>query len=195
MQRYLFDHVNVDPVADPLLDGAAADLDGGMRALREGDRRRPAGSTCRSSASAPTGTSASTSRPASSRRARTVHSEAGDAAEQRGAVRRRSRRGAAEALSMGMGTILHARRRCCWRRGSRRPACVERSCTGPITTTLPASFLQLHRDARDHARCSRGTKRLRLSHVALRASSSARSVGSMSSPIASRTSRRPSSAA
>ena len=50
------------------------------------------------------------------------------------------------ALSMGMATILHARAIVLVATGpSKRPA-VERMLNGPITTRLPASFLQLHPD-------------------------------------------------
>jgi glucosamine-6-phosphate deaminase len=53
----------------------------------------------------------------------------------------------AEALSMGMGTILQARRAVLIATGAAKAACVERLIDGPITTLLPASFLQLHRNA------------------------------------------------
>jgi glucosamine-6-phosphate deaminase len=51
-----------------------------------------------------------------------------------------------EALSMGMGTILRARRILMIATGKSKAGCVNRMVTGPITTKLPASFLQLHRD-------------------------------------------------
>jgi glucosamine-6-phosphate deaminase len=51
-----------------------------------------------------------------------------------------------EALSMGMGTILRARRLILIATGKSKAACVERVVNGPITTKLPASFLQLHGD-------------------------------------------------
>lgn len=49
-----------------------------------------------------------------------------------------------EALSMGMGTILHARAIVLLATGKSKAACVERLLNGPITTRLPASFLQIH---------------------------------------------------
>jgi len=49
-----------------------------------------------------------------------------------------------EALSMGMGTILKARGIILLATGERKASCVERMVNGPITTRLPASFLQLH---------------------------------------------------
>lgn len=51
-----------------------------------------------------------------------------------------------EALSMGMGTILDAKSVVLLATGERKAACVEQLVTGPITTQLPASFLQLHPD-------------------------------------------------
>jgi glucosamine-6-phosphate deaminase len=53
----------------------------------------------------------------------------------------------AEALSMGMGTILQARSVVLLATGAGKANCVERVVQGPITTLLPASFLQLHRHA------------------------------------------------
>ena len=53
----------------------------------------------------------------------------------------------AEALSMGMGTILEAKSAVLIATGERKAACVEQLVTGPITTQLPASFLQLRADA------------------------------------------------
>ena len=50
-----------------------------------------------------------------------------------------------EALSMGMGTILKARVIVLVATGERKAECVERALHGPISTRLPASFLQLHR--------------------------------------------------
>lgn len=50
-----------------------------------------------------------------------------------------------EALSMGMGTILKARTVLLIATGERKAECVERALRGPISTHLPASFLQLHR--------------------------------------------------
>ena len=49
-----------------------------------------------------------------------------------------------EALSMGMGTILKAAEIVLIATGERKAPCVERAVGGPVTTRLPASFLQLH---------------------------------------------------
>ena len=50
-----------------------------------------------------------------------------------------------QALSMGMATILHARRIVLIATGKSKARCVERTVHGPIDPRLPASFLQLHR--------------------------------------------------
>jgi len=50
-----------------------------------------------------------------------------------------------EALSMGMGTILKSRALVLVATGERKARCVERAVRGPLTTRLPASFLQTHR--------------------------------------------------
>ena len=52
-----------------------------------------------------------------------------------------------EALSMGMATILAARRLVLLATGASKARCVARMIDGPITTRVPASFLQLHPDA------------------------------------------------
>jgi len=49
-----------------------------------------------------------------------------------------------EALSIGIATILRARRIVLLATGATKARCVERMLTGPVTCALPASFLQLH---------------------------------------------------
>jgi len=53
----------------------------------------------------------------------------------------------AEALSMGMATILQARSAVLLAHGESKAGCIARVVNGPLTTELPASFLQLHHDA------------------------------------------------
>jgi len=50
-----------------------------------------------------------------------------------------------EALSMGMATILYARRIVLIATGAGKARCVQRMVEGPVTPRVPASFLQLHR--------------------------------------------------
>ncbi len=49
-----------------------------------------------------------------------------------------------EALSMGMATILQARTIVLLATGKSKACCIANTVKGPITTRLPASFLQLH---------------------------------------------------
>ncbi len=51
-----------------------------------------------------------------------------------------------QALSMGMATILHARSIVLMATGSEKAGCVAAMIEGPLTTRMPASFLQLHPD-------------------------------------------------
>ena len=51
-----------------------------------------------------------------------------------------------EALSMGMATILQAEAVILLANGQSKAGCIERVVNGPLTTGLPASFLQLHHD-------------------------------------------------
>jgi glucosamine-6-phosphate deaminase len=48
---------------------------------------------------------------------------------------------------MGMATILRARRIVLLATGASKSRCVARMVDGSVTPRLPASFLQLHRDA------------------------------------------------
>jgi glucosamine-6-phosphate deaminase len=52
----------------------------------------------------------------------------------------------AEALSMGIGTILQARRIVLVATGAKKAACVAQTVNGRITTRVPASVLQVHCD-------------------------------------------------
>jgi glucosamine-6-phosphate deaminase len=63
-----------------------------------------------------------------------------------------------EALSMGMATILRAATLVLIATGERKAECVARAVGGPLTTQLPASFLQVHRSVElylDRAAASR----------------------------------------
>ena len=51
-----------------------------------------------------------------------------------------------EALSMGIGTILHARRIVLVATGDKKAECIRQSVNGRITTRVPASMLQVHPD-------------------------------------------------
>jgi glucosamine-6-phosphate deaminase len=51
-----------------------------------------------------------------------------------------------EALSMGVATIMHARSIVLMATGGRKAEVIAKTVTGPITTRVPASLLQLHHD-------------------------------------------------
>jgi len=51
-----------------------------------------------------------------------------------------------EALSMGVATILHAKRIVLVATGKSKSRCIDLLLNGPITPKLPASLLQVHRD-------------------------------------------------
>ena len=147
MQRYLFDHVNADPARTNFLDGGTADpQEECERYEREIDR---AGGIDLQILGIGTNGHIGFNEPAEQLEART----------HRVALKPETRRSNAplfggdpervpfEALSMGMGTILQARKAVLIATGPTKSRCVERVVNGPITTLLPASFLQLHRQA------------------------------------------------
>jgi len=147
MRRHLFDHINVDPARTHFLDGTAGDP------WQECERYEraidAAGGIDLQILGIGTNGHIGFNEPATELEART----------HRVTLRPETRRSnaalfggdpeqvPAEALSMGMGTILQARKAVLLATGGSKARCVERVVTGPITTSLPASFLQLHRDA------------------------------------------------
>jgi glucosamine-6-phosphate deaminase len=52
----------------------------------------------------------------------------------------------AEALSMGIGTILRARRIVLVATGGKKAECIRQATSGRLTTRVPASMLQVHAD-------------------------------------------------
>jgi glucosamine-6-phosphate deaminase len=147
MRQFFFDHVNADASRTHFLDGAARDPEEECeRYEREIDR---AGGIDLQILGIGTNGHIGFNEPAPELEART----------HRVRLRAETRRSnaalfggdpeqvPAEALSMGMGTILQARCAVLIATGSSKARCVERLVNGPITTLLPASFLQLHRNA------------------------------------------------
>jgi glucosamine-6-phosphate deaminase len=147
MRRYLFDHVNADPGRTHFLDGAATDP------LQECERYEraidDAGGIDLQIVGIGTNGHIGFNEPAPELEART----------HRVTLKPETRRSnaalfggdpaqvPAEALSMGMGTILQARKAVLLATGEAKARCVERVVNGPIRTSLPATFLQLHRQA------------------------------------------------
>ncbi len=144
MRRHLFDHVNLSRRRTHLLDGSARDL------ARECERYDAAIARAGGIDLQILGVGANGhigfNEPAPALMAATHR------ARLRAASRRANRAlfgndlGAVphEALSMGMATILHARRVVLIATGAAKARCVARMISGPVTPQLPASFLQLH---------------------------------------------------
>lgn len=145
MQVQLFDRVNIDPAHIDFLDGLAADLDA------ECDRYEHAihgeGGLDVQVLGIGMNGHIGFNEPAPSLHARThrvvLHDETRrhNAAPFGGDAQLVPR----EALSMGMGTILKAAEILLLATGPAKAGIVGRALQGPLTTTVPASFLQTHR--------------------------------------------------
>jgi glucosamine-6-phosphate deaminase len=144
MTRHLFSGVNLAPARIHFLDGAAADLDAECgryeRAIdaagRIGLQLLGIGRNGHIGFNEPGNelmTRTHRVRLADSTRRDNAPLFGGDAAQV-----------PAEALSMGIGTILAAQTLVLVATGERKAACIQRAVRGPLTTHLPASFLQLH---------------------------------------------------
>jgi glucosamine-6-phosphate deaminase len=146
MERHLFDHVNIRPDRRHFLDGSAADPD--EECVRYERIIAAAGGIDLQMLGIGTNGHIGFNEPARALEART----------HRVTLKPETRRSNAplfngdaaavppEALSMGMATILRARSIVLLATGRSKAACVERVINGPLTTELPASFLQLHPD-------------------------------------------------
>jgi glucosamine-6-phosphate deaminase len=146
MQTHLFDGVNVRPENRHLLDGTAADPE--AECLRYEREIADAGGIDLQVLGIGTNGHIGFNEPAGTLQARThrvtlkPETRRSNAALFGGDPARVP----AEALSMGMATILHSRAIVLLATGSAKASCVERVVNGPLTTELPASFLQLHDD-------------------------------------------------
>lgn len=146
MQQHLFNHVNIDPSRIHFLDGTATDA--ALEACRYEAAIEDAGGIDLLVLGIGTNGHIGFNEPSRGLAART----------HRVTLKPETRRSnaslfggdpdavPADALSMGMGTILDAKSVVLLATGERKAACVEQLVTGPITTELPASFLQLHSD-------------------------------------------------
>jgi glucosamine-6-phosphate deaminase len=147
MQRHLFDHVNLSPRRIHFLNGGAASA---AAVERECDRyeraiERAGGIDLQILGLGNNG-HVGFNEPARALAARTHCSRLKPATRRANAPLFGNRLAAVprEALSMGMATILHARRIVLVATGASKARCVERMLFGPVTPRLPASFLQLH---------------------------------------------------
>ncbi len=147
MQRHLFDHVNLSPRRTHVLDGATRDVEGEcVRYERAIDR---AGGIDLQILGLGTNGHIGFNEPARALIARTHVTRLTPATRRANAAifDNRVSEVPREALSMGMATILRARRIVLIATGAAKARCVERMIEGPVTPRLPGSFLQLHRCA------------------------------------------------
>jgi glucosamine-6-phosphate deaminase len=149
MKTHLFDHVNLSPRRIHFLNGAVAP---GRDVLRECDRyeraiERAGGIDVQILGLGING-HIGFNEPARALVARTHCTRLKPGTRRANAPLFGNRVGAVprEALSMGMATILHAKRIVLLATGSSKARCVERMIEGPVTPRLPASFLQLNRN-------------------------------------------------
>jgi len=144
MQRHLFDHVNLSPRRINFLDGAVDDA--AAECLRYERRIARAGGLDLLILGLGVNGHIGFNEPAPALTAAT-HRTRLTAASRRANVDlfdRRLREVPREALSMGMGTILRARRIVLLATGASKARTVKRLVCGPISPGVPASFLQLH---------------------------------------------------
>lgn len=158
MQRHLFDHVNLSPRRIQFLNGATRNV---ARECRRYERviERAGGIDLQILGLGMNG-HIGFNEPARALVARTHGTRLKPATRRANASWFDNRLSAVphHALSMGMATILHARRIVLLATGATKARCVQRMIEGPVTPRLPGSFLQLHRCAEiwlDRAAASR----------------------------------------
>ena len=147
MQRHLFDHVNLAPRRIHFLDGATRDVVGECGRYERAVER--AGGIDLQILGLGLNGHIGFNEPARALVARTHRTSLKPATRRANARFFGNRVGAVprDALSMGMATILHAKRVVLLATGATKARCVQRMIEGPVTPRLPGSFLQLHRCA------------------------------------------------
>ena len=146
MQRHLFDHVNLPRRRIHFLDGAARDLAAVCAGYERAIAR--AGGIDLLILGLGTNGHIGFNEPDIALIARTHRTTLSEATRRANAALfgHRLRAVPRDALSMGMATILHARRIVLLATGRTKARSVDRTINGPLTPRTPASFLQLHRD-------------------------------------------------
>jgi glucosamine-6-phosphate deaminase len=144
MQRHLFDHVNLPPRRIHFLKGAVRDV--AAECERYERAIEAAGGIDVQILGLGTNGHIGFNEPGRALAARTHRTRLTPATRRANAALFAGRVTAVprEALSMGMATILHARRIVLVATGATKARCVKRMIHGPVTPRLPASFLQLH---------------------------------------------------
>ena len=144
MQRHLFDHLNLSPRRIRFLDGTTGDVAGEcLRYERAIDR---AGGIDLQIVGLGANGHIGFNEPARSLIARTHRTRLRPSTRRANASMFGGRVSMVprEALSMGMATILNAKRIVLLATGASKARLVARTIDGPVTPALPASFLQLH---------------------------------------------------
>lgn len=146
MQRHLFDHINISPRRINFLNGTASDLDRECARYERAIER--AGGIDLLILGLGTNGHIGFNEPGRALVAGTHRTRLSAATRRANAdlFGHRASRVPAGALSMGMATILHARRIVLLATGAAKAQCVARMVNGMLTPRVPASFLQLHRD-------------------------------------------------
>ena len=147
MQRHLFDHVNIPRRRIHFLNGAAPDI--ARECVRYERAIASAGGIDVQILGLGMNGHIGFNEPARALIARTHRTRLTPATRRANASLFGNRASAVprDALSMGMATILEARRVVLIATGRSKARCVERMVNGPVTPRLPASFLQLHANA------------------------------------------------
>jgi glucosamine-6-phosphate deaminase len=147
MQRHLFDHLNIAAGHVHFLNGTSRDVDRECRRYERAIER--AGGLDLQILGLGTNGHIGFNEPAPALIALThrTHLRAATRRANIGLFGGRIRAVPREALSMGMATILRARRIVLMATGATKARAVARMVRGPVTPRLPASFLQLHRHA------------------------------------------------
>ena len=145
MERHLFQGINLAPTRIHFLDGTAPDLDAECDRYEAGIEA--AGGTDLLLAGIGANGHIGFNEPAETLAARTHRVRLAESTRRHNAALFGGDLSLVplEALSMGIGTILKAGAIVLVATGAHKAACVERAVRGPVTTSLPASFLQLHR--------------------------------------------------
>src|SRR3954447_4906849 len=145
MQRHLFDHINLAQARIHFLNGATRHV--GQECDRYERAIARAGGIDVQILGLGTNGHIGFNEPARALQARTHSTRLKPATRRANATWFDNRAGAVprHALSMGMATILHAKRIVLIATGGAKARCVQRMIFGPVTPRLPASFLQLHR--------------------------------------------------
>ena len=146
MQRHLFDGVNAHPPRIHFLNGAAADLD--AECDRYENAIRAAGGIDLQILGIGGNGHIGFNEPGDELVVRThrVTLQASTRRDNAALFGNDPARVPTEALSMGMGTILQARRIVLVATGAKKAECIAQTVNGRITTRVPASVLQVHRD-------------------------------------------------